>query len=827
MTTSTSTASGNDYIISAQVPATSGYVTEQEMNDAIESATSGKQDTLIFEYNSESAISAINGSAIADTSNVTTEEGQFTVHPNLEGADVTVIYPTDVAPVSGFYDLNYNYDDEASNRTGPSVFYYVFKSPGYDNGTWSANDGDVIQIKVNEAIQGVGAIYGFYPFNNSPAGSNGPSINYPASGPLVTGTGASYTVEPGVYTVALGSNPAGSNYGKYICLAVNKGGSGTYVDDILDKIEFTFGRPNAELGATVNLSRYYLSNPVNSSTLSSELACQLNVDSTTKQQKVYLPGSIPNSWTGRIAQYIEYGSNYLRVGGYNTSQQYIAYKQSSNPTRYQYAFCTDYDYTNKMMTFISYNESGQAIEKWTVDYSNYSTNVWTTETISPDMSEYISYSASGVYLPNSKFEIDTEGQAYKIISEGSETSYSKWSDGGIYFTPQYSQVGTYKATFPSNTDHLVISQGGGIGFTSTYDSTTHIAIFNVSELPNGAYALVWAKDSSDNWVQIEPNNTTIKYQVPAVTEEYITESDLTSAVSGYANEQYVQDAIASGTSAFITSADLPDVSNFVTQEDIDASVSGKMDASESSATSAFITSADLPSEEEVQFEELDLSSFVDSAYVSDYVASQTSGKQDTLTFTYDSSDKISAINGSAIAGGGGGGGSYTAGEFIDITNDVISVASGDVSNLIPGSGILITQSSAGTTVSIDPEEMPRGYNETVLWSGEVSGGQTAELSEDYSAFSEIKFKYRDWNPTDGASNHTERFDTDATKFVTICGWQNNANTSRAIFIGSYSATDSNHIKLTDAVFTNGGTTWSNGTGGYRLLQVVGINRKES
>ena len=192
------------------------------------------------------------------------------------------------------------------------------------------------------------------------------------------------------------------------------------------------------------------------------------------------------------------------------------------------------------------------------------------------------------------------------------------------------------------------------------------------------------------------------------------------------------------------------------------------------------------------------------------------------------SDPIRSISqNNYLLSNGGGGGSYTAGEFIDITNDVISVASGDVSNLIPGSGILITQSSAGTTVSIDPEEMPRGYNETVLWSGEVSGGQTAELSEDYSAFSEIKFKYRDWNPTDGASNHTERFDTDATKFVTICGWQNNANTSRAIFIGSYSATDSNHIKLTDAVFTNGGTTWSNGTGGYRLLQVVGINRKES
>lgn len=56
-----------------------------------------------------------------------------------------------------------------------------------------------------------------------------------------------------------------------------------------------------------------------------------------------------------------------------------------------------------------------------------------------------------------------------------------------------------------------------------------------------------------------------------------------------------------------------------------------------------------------------------------YVASQVSGKQDQLTFTYDSNDDIIGINGSGIGGTGGGGSSYTAGTGIDITNDVISV----------------------------------------------------------------------------------------------------------------------------------------------------------
>lgn len=47
------------------------------------------------------------------------------------------------------------------------------------------------------------------------------------------------------------------------------------------------------------------------------------------------------------------------------------------------------------------------------------------------------------------------------------------------------------------------------------------------------------------------------------------------------------------------------------------------------------------------------SGYVDSAYVE----SQVSGKQDTLTFDWDSNSAISSINGSALAGQGGGGGS--------------------------------------------------------------------------------------------------------------------------------------------------------------------------
>jgi hypothetical protein len=68
-----------------------------------------------------------------------------------------------------------------------------------------------------------------------------------------------------------------------------------------------------------------------------------------------------------------------------------------------------------------------------------------------------------------------------------------------------------------------------------------------------------------------------------------------------------------------------------------------------------------------------------SAIASAYAESAASSKQDTLTFDYDD-DKISAINGSALAGQGGGGGSVvspngtilvTDGSSIDATNSAI------------------------------------------------------------------------------------------------------------------------------------------------------------
>lgn len=57
----------------------------------------------------------------------------------------------------------------------------------------------------------------------------------------------------------------------------------------------------------------------------------------------------------------------------------------------------------------------------------------------------------------------------------------------------------------------------------------------------------------------------------------------------------------------------------------------------------------------------------------DYLSSSVSNKQDKLTFEYDEDNKVSAINGSALAGQGGGTGDYSAGTDLKIENNIISV----------------------------------------------------------------------------------------------------------------------------------------------------------
>ena len=62
-----------------------------------------------------------------------------------------------------------------------------------------------------------------------------------------------------------------------------------------------------------------------------------------------------------------------------------------------------------------------------------------------------------------------------------------------------------------------------------------------------------------------------------------------------------------------------------------------------------------------------------------------------------SSDQVTAIDGHTLAGGGGGGTTYTAGDYISIDNDEISVTG--IGNLVAGDNITITESGNNITIS--------------------------------------------------------------------------------------------------------------------------------
>lgn len=358
--------------------------------------------------------------------------------------------------------------------------------------------------------------------------------------------------------------------------------------------------------------------------------------------------------------------------------------------------------------------------------------------------------------------------------------------------------------------------------------------------------------------------------IPPIPEDVVTSGELANvsadivnqipSLDGYATEQYVQDY----TSGFITSADVPEysagqyiditnktisvspVKSLLAGENVSITASGNNYVISSQVPEDVVTSGELAtvSGEIVnqipslhgyateQYVQDYTSGFVDSAYVSEYVASHVSGKQDKLTFTYDSSDKINAINGSAIAGGGGGG-SYTAGEFIDITNDVISVNSGDVSNLIPGSGILITQSSAGTTVSIDPDEVPAGgSSETLIWTGSAySKGTTFPLLEPMSNFRRIKtVTMPERNGTWRPAQISEFQFYDEMNENTYIQWKtenirSNSLTEEVWYMAYYTSAADSFTLSAGMRMTNGGGSSEISEYNGALIEIYGLDRR--
>ena len=271
------------------------------------------------------------------------------------------------------------------------------------------------------------------------------------------------------------------------------------------------------------------------------------------------------------------------------------------------------------------------------------------------------------------------------------------------------------------------------------------------------------------------------------------------------------------------------------------------------------------------------SGFIDSAYVE----GQVSGKQDKLTFGYDDSNNISSIDGSALAGGGGGGidsatcsaiassyaesavsgkadssalssyvpyssleyntasaisgingsalaagSTYSAGEGIDITDDVISVEA--PVDIVAGPGIVVDNPD-GNTLRVSTDE---NY-ETVLWEGTAASVDTAKsgltLTESPFNFEYVEVHWVPWAYNDAGSYKQEavvrvHLTSSFPRIGLINEWTAESNAAMFMFSvnGYFTSTKfyTTHIKwfqIGDWIVNNTGT-------GQYITKIVGIHR---
>lgn len=407
----------------------------------------------------------------------TTELGKFTIQNNVSGGPIEVICPTDQAPDSVFYQINSVSGNAYASSTGTGVInYYYGETPADFNGS-----DDAILFTINDNISNINYINFYYV--NSESAMGGPSLSTSSISGDSTGV-----LQSGTYKVKAQYNQATvGGYGKYLEItfgwksyASSPEQSAQWAQDALSKITF-FGivRPDPTLGAVVDLNRYELGNTNTITSTSDYTEACVYTDPVTKKQSVYMSYSMPSNWSANnnIAQGFKYGTNGNSPSNsnYNT-KQYRAYKYTSSPRRYQFAYCTDWDDANKLMTFVAYDNSGNAIEKWTLDYTTYSSNVWTTTPISSGGSTYTAgdhisiendeIAVTGIteLVPGDGITITTSG-ASAIINSIAQDDNIFWA---IYGTTTYDEV---KAAHTAGKKIVMYDSDGNVVGLTQHDGT--------------------------------------------------------------------------------------------------------------------------------------------------------------------------------------------------------------------------------------------------------------------------------------------------------------------------------------------------------------------
>ena len=233
---------------------------------------------------------------------------------------------------------------------------------------------------------------------------------------------------------------------------------------------------------------------------------------------------------------------------------------------------------------------------------------------------------------------------------------------------------------------------------------------------------------------------------------------------------------------------------------------------------------------------------VESPYaLESYVDSAVSGKQDTLTFGYDSSDKINAINGSAIAGGGSvpegvmveSGLQYNAvGEISGYGESAIAQYGAEKQWLVHDDTIVHMSNSAqyafGVNISATSQLM--GVDETVLWEDSAGATNNITLSGNVEDYDKISIE---WCPYTEASNWEKPYDVSVNKIkdgvLHIAGWGLANNRSYQVMTNLLLNCSGDSISIKNSGTVTVSPTQGQATNlyGFSIYKVVGIGRKQS
>lgn len=488
------------------------------------------------------------------------------------------------------------------------------------------------------------------------------------------------------------------------------------------------------------------------------------------------------------------------------------------------------------------------------------------------LNSYIPYSASGVDLPNSNFEIDVNGQAYKKVLNKPNVEYY---NGTAYITTVVPTT-TYYATLPNSVTQILVSLNETVLGTKTV--TNGKVDFMIPPNTQGDYI----KINATNYYPLDDTNSSFLYLDKS---KYVLEDELASAVNDIASAipdfngasginitddtislddpMYVKagngititatgdDIIISangGGGASYTAGDGIDITNDVISVDNTIARTSELT---SLATKTELGSAidELASGIDVlQTEINDIPAQVQSDWSEDDTSSKAYIQNKPVEKVLIAGNNVSITDiGSAIEiSSTGGGGSQVQADWteddssepsyiqnkpteknlvagtnvtITETNDDVIVNTTEIASgaeLVAGSGINIEE--VGNTIRISNDE-------TVLWSGTFSGSTG---SSNYITLSEATTNFETIEITMGGDYLTKlRYSGAATKWQVFSPFVDGA-TNSVIYAGMYIVTNNGTHVYSNPWLTINSNSWTADTdmniGEQQMTKVVGINR---